>query len=178
MNIKGFRISGNDLVLQTSHAEALRWALKNDPFKAGEFEIKRVRKKRSLEANSYMWALCSEIADALGCTKEEVYRRNIRDGGEYTPLEIKDHAVEEFSQIWAMRGTGWFCDVVDDSKTPGYKLVFAYYGSSVYNSKQMSQLIDRVKADAEAIGLVTLPPAQIAALVEEWGERGNCYAGR
>ncbi len=101
-----------------------------------------------------MWAMCTEIAEALGITKDEVYRRNIREGGQYTPLPIKTEAIEEFSRIWASHGTGWFCDVVDDSKLPGYKLVFAYHGSSAYNSKQMSMLIERIKADAEAVGVI------------------------
>lgn len=172
LNIKGFRIDGNDLILHTSHEEALRFALKNDPFKEGEFEIKRVLKKRSLSSNAYMWALCSEIADAVGISKEEVYRRNIREGGEYTPLPIKAEAVEEFSRIWSEHGIGWFCDVIDDSKLKGYKLVFAYHGSSSYDTKQMSRLIDRVKADAESVGIVTLPQEKITEMLEEWENNG------
>lgn len=173
MNITGIEINGNDLILHTTHEEALRFAVKNDPFKAGEFEIKRVRKKRSLTSNAYMWALCSEIADAVGISKEEVYRRNIREGGEYTPLPIKAEAVEEFSRIWAAHGIGWFVDVIDDSKLKGYKLVFAYHGSSTYDTKQMSKLIDRVKADAEAVGVVTLPPEEIAEMLGEWGKESS-----
>lgn len=142
--------------------------MKNDPFKPGEFEITRQRKKRSLEANAYMWALCTEIAEVVGCTKEDVYRRNIREGGEYTPLPIKATAVETFSRIWKAHGVGWFCDVIDDSKIPGYKLVFAYHGSSVYDTRQMSRLIERVKADAEAVGIIPLPPDQIAVMMREW----------
>ncbi len=170
MNVNGFRINGDDLVLHTTHADAMQFALKNDPFKPGEFEIKRVRKKRSLEANAYMWALCSEIADVVGCSKEDVYRRNIRDGGEYTALLIKTDAVEEFSRMWEAHGIGWFCDVIDDSKLPGFKLVFAYHGSSSYDTKQMSLLINRVKADAESVGIIPLPPAQIAAMMENWND--------
>lgn len=178
MNVTGFEVKGNDLVLHTNHAEALRFAMKNDPFKPGEFDVTRRRKKRSLEANAYMWALCSEIAEVVGCTKEEVYRNNIREGGEYTPLPIKAAAVEEFSRIWKGHGIGWFCDVIDDSKLPGYKLVFAYHGSSVYDTKQMSQLIERVKADAESVGIIPLPPEQIAAMMKEWEERGKSDARR
>lgn len=154
MNVKGFRIDGNDLILQTTHDDAIQFALNNDPFKPGEFEIIRQRKKRSLDANAYMWALCAQIADAVGCTKEEVYRKNIREGGEYTPLSIKTEAIEEFTKIWASRGVGWFCDIIDDGATKGHKLIFAYHGSSGYNTKQMSLLIDRIKSDAESAGII------------------------
>lgn len=153
MKINGFEIRGNDLIIHTSHEDALAFARENDPFKAGHFEIQKARKKRSLEQNAYMWAMCTEIAAALGITKDEVYRRNIREGGAYTPLPIRNDAIEEFQKIWSSHGTGWFCDVVDNSKLPGYKLVFAYHGSSVYDSKQMSLLIDRIRADAESAGI-------------------------
>ena len=48
-----------------------------------DIEIKRHRVKRSLDANSYCWVLCSKIADKLADddvrnTKESVYREAIR----------------------------------------------------------------------------------------------------
>lgn len=148
MFIKGFEIRGDYLIIHTKHNDALEFAKQNDPFKDGEFEIKRARKKRSLDANAYMWALCTEIGNRIGLSKEEVYRHNIREGGEYYPLPIKDEAVKGFSEKWTSNGVGWFCDVVGNSKHQGYKLIFAYYGSSEYDSKQMSMLINRIKEDA------------------------------
>ena len=168
MQVKGISIKGDDLILHTSHKEALQFAVKNDPFKEGEYDIKHIRKRRSLDANAYMWVLCTKIAETVGITKEDVYRRNIRDGGEYTPLPIKEIAVERFSQIWAAHGIGWFCDLVDNSKIPGYKLVFAYHGSSEYDSKQMYSLIERVKQDAESVGIDTMSPEELAELIKEW----------
>lgn len=169
MLIKGFEIRGDYLVLHTKHNDALEFAKQNDPFKGGDFDIKRKRKRRSLDANAYMWALCTEIGNVLKISKEEVYRHNIREGGEYTPLPIKDEAVEDFSKKWASRGIGWFCDIVGNSKLPGYKLVFAYYGSSEYDSKQMSMLISRIKEDALALGLVVETQEKIDEMIEDWG---------
>ena len=170
MRVTGLDIKGNDLLLHTSHGDAVRFAAQNDPFLEGEYEIRRVRKRRSLDSNSYLWVLCTEIAEAVGITKEEVYRRNIREGGAYTPLPIREDAIDDFSRIWAAHGIGWFCDVVDNSKLPGYKLLFAYHGSSEYDSKQMSALIERVKEDAESVGIETLPPEKLAAMLNEWGK--------
>ena len=97
-----------------------------------------------------------------------MYRRNIREVGEYTPLPIKVEAVFDFERIWSAHGIGWFIDVVDDSKIPGYKLVFAYQGSSTYDTKQMSRLIDNVMQDAKSIGIETEDPNKIKSLLEEW----------
>jgi len=136
-----------------------------------DFTIKKYRKKRSLDANSYMWVLCTKISEKTGISKDEIYRLNIKEGNQYTPLPIREDAVEEFSQIWSTHGTGWFTEIKDNSKLEGYKLVFAYHGSSTYDTKQMSDLIDRVVQDAKAQGIETMTPQELQALTEAWNGR-------
>ena len=138
------------LSLPMQYAETIH-ALMQDDISA---EIKKWREHRSRDANALCWAVCQELAEALKITKEEVYRKAIRDVGEYEPLPIKACAVDKFCANWATKGIGWFADVQDDSKIPGYKLVFAYYGSSTYDTKQMSTLLDYLIDDAEQIGIV------------------------
>lgn len=118
-------------------------------------EIKKAPKHRSNDANAMCWAMCTEIGNAIQppVPKEEVYRRAIREVGEYEPLPIREDAVETFQNRWAAKGTGWFAEVIDDSKLPGYKLVFAYYGSSTYDTSAMSRLIDYLVDDARQMGL-------------------------
>ncbi len=133
------------------------------------------RRKRSLDANDYLWVLCTKIAEKLQdgktmVTKEEVYRKHIREVGVYQPLPVKKDAVERFSQVWGERGTGWFIETVDDSKLDGYKKVFAYYGSSVYDTKEMSRLIDSVIEDCRALKIETMPPGELDMLLKEWGK--------
>ncbi len=135
-----------------------------------DVEIKVHREKRSRNANNYMWALCEKIAIANGCTKEEVYRINLREVGVYEPLPIREDAVERFQQAWKQKGIGWFAEVVDDSKHAGYKLVFAYYGSSTYNTSEMSRLIDAVVQDAKALGIPTETPEELHLMMQEWGQ--------
>lgn len=132
-----------------------------------DFSVKKWHPSRSLDSNSYLWTLCTEIAKKIGSTKEEVYKAQIREVGEYTPLPIKHEAVFDFERIWSAHGIGWFIDVVDDSKIPGYKLIFAYQGSSTYDTKQMSRLIDNVIQDCQALGIETRNPAEIQSLLKE-----------
>ena len=139
-------------------------------------EIKRAGKPRSKNANDFMWAMCTDIGKALRppLPKEMVYRHAIRDVGVYEPLPIKDVAVETFCERWASKGTGWFAEVVDDSKIPGYKLVFAYYGSSTYTSEEMSRLLDYLKQDMDNMGLpIPLSKDEEARVMERWG-RASC----
>ena len=136
-----------------------------------EITAKPYRKRRSLDANSFCWGLCSRIADLTGITKEDVYRRNIREGNEYTQIPIQESAVTEFARIWGHNGIGWFIDVVDDSDIPGYKLVFAYHGSSIYDTKQMSALIDRILQDADSVGIQRPGEQELMRMIDDWDRR-------
>ena len=74
-----------------------------------DIEIRQHREKRSQDANSFCWALCTQIGNAIypPKPKEEVYKEAIRDVGEYEPLPIRDEAVETFQRRWAAKGTGY-----------------------------------------------------------------------
>lgn len=141
-----------------------------DKFKDKDVDItvKKYRNRRSLDANAMMWCFCEKIAKVVGITKEEVYRDQIRQVGEFTPLPIKANAIDSFSYIWSKHGIGWFVDVIDDSKLDGYKLVFAYAGSSTYDTKQMSRLIDSVLQEAEQLGIDTLDERERSLLLDAW----------
>ena len=134
-----------------------------------DLSVKKHREKRSLEANSYFWVLVKKLSDVLNTPKEDIYRSYIKAVGDYTPLPIKYEAVESFINRWGVKGEGWFAEVIDDSKIPGYKLVFAYYGSSTYNTEQMSRIIDMAVNDCKEQGIETLPPEQIKGMVGKWG---------
>ena len=136
-----------------------------------EFDIKKVTKPRSKDANAFMWSLCAEIGKAINAPKEEVYRKAIREVGEYEPLPIRDDAVDTFCSRWASKGTGWFAEVIDDSKLPGYKLVFAYYGSSTYDTTAMSRLIDWLVDNAKQMDLPIPASKEQEEMLKAWASR-------
>ena len=138
-----------------------------------DVEIKKHNPKRSKDANAMCWAMCSDIGNALRppIPKEEVYRRAIREVGEYEPLPIREDAVEIFQRRWAAKGTGWFAEVIDDSKLPGFKLVFAYYGSSTYDSATMARLIDFLVDDARQMGLSIPASKEQEEALKAWGAK-------
>ena len=133
-----------------------------------EFDIKKVTKPRSKDANAFMWSLCSEIGKAINAPKEEVYRRAIREAGEYEPLPIKEDAVETFVRRWQTKGVGWFAEVIDDSKIPGYKLVFAYYGSSTYDTAAMSRVISNLVDEMKQMELPIPASKEQEEMLKSW----------
>jgi hypothetical protein len=135
-----------------------------------DLDIKRPRKKRSLDANAYCWKLIGKLAEATRLSPEEVYRSHIRDvGGNYEVVPLRKEAVETWTKNWGHNGLGWVCDILGDCrKTPGYVNVVTYYGSSVYDPAQMSRLIDHIIQDCKGLGIETLPPAEVERLKEDW----------
>ena len=74
-----------------------------DQLKGGEIsvEIKKYRKRRSLDANAYAWVLIDKIAATLRVDKLEVYRQAIRSiGGVSEILCVQDTALEKFRAVW------------------------------------------------------------------------------
>lgn len=136
-----------------------------------DIEVKQHREKRSLNANAYMWVLCGKIAEKLNITKEEVYRRNVKDVGVYYDDEIEPENVKRRRTAWGLIGTGWFTERVDFTKDGNKEIIRFYYGSSFYDSKQMSRLIDNVVQDAQSLDIETRTPNEIANMLSLWGTR-------
>jgi hypothetical protein len=136
-------------------------------------EIKQHRKRRSLDANSYLWVLCQKIAEVIRATKEDVYRKAIREVGQFEIVPIKAAAVDRWIEVWNSKGFGWFAEDMEESKLPGYKKVISYYGSSVYDTREMAVLIDNIVQECKELGIETMPPAELAALKDNWGAQIN-----
>jgi len=131
-------------------------------------KIEPIRKKRSLDANSYMWVVADKIAAEVHSTKVDVYRKAVRDVGVWADVAIETKALPTFMDLWDSKGEGWFTDV-SASKLKGCTKVRCYYGSSCYDSKQMARLIDYLVESAKDMGLETMPPDEIRRLTMEWG---------
>ena len=134
-----------------------------------DLEVKEHRQKRSLDANAYAWVLIGKLADAMRITPVEVYRQAIQNVGDnYEIIPIKEVAADHFKRIWEAKGLGWPCVDMGRSRIPGYRNLRAYYGSSTYDTRQMSQLIDGLVQDCKAMDIETLSPDKLALLKEEW----------
>lgn len=136
-------------------------------------EIDKYRENRSLESNRYMWKLCGELADKMSneaehYTKEDIYRKAIRESGVWCDDEVEPEKVEWRSAAWSQIGTGWFSERVDFSADGEREIIRFYYGSSRYNKKQMSRLIDGIVQDCKAMGIETKTPAQLAEMLSLW----------
>lgn len=132
-------------------------------------EIKRYRKPRSHDANAYCWVLLDKLAEKTGGrTEEDIYKAHIREiGGNCEIICVREKAAEKLRQAWENHGLGWVTDQME-SKLPGCVNVVLYYGSSTYDTAQMSRLIDNIIQDCKAQGIDTRTPEEVARMKEEW----------
>jgi hypothetical protein len=114
--------------------------------------------------------LLDKLAEVLREPKEEIYRGYIKDiGGNSEIVCVLDQAVENLRKGWERNGLGWQTDVMP-SKIKGCTNVVLYYGSSTYDTKQMSRLIDLIIQDCKGCGIEVLPPERLAGMIEEWSK--------
>ena len=133
-----------------------------------EVTIKEFREKRSLDANAYCWVLLDKLAETLREPKEQIYRSYIREiGGNCEVVCVLNSAVDRLRKGWERNGLGWLTET-EKSKIDGCTNVVLYYGSSTYDTKQMSRLIDMIIQDCRGCGIETLPPERLAGMLEEW----------
>ena len=130
-------------------------------------ELKKYRKKRSLDSNAYAWVLLGELQSTLNIPKEEIYRDLIKNIGSYEVLPVKNEAVEKFRQAWSKNGLGWVTETTK-SKLEGFTNVIAYYGSSTYNTKEMTRLIEMLVEECKQFEIETKPKAEINSLLRSW----------
>lgn len=131
--------------------------------------IKEFRKKRSLDANAYLWKMIGQVSEAVLAPTEEVYRSYIRDlGGNYEVFPVRNDFADKFPTVWEADHIGWFADNIGLSKYEGYTNFRCYYGSSIYDTKQMSRLIQAVVDDCKELGIETLSEMELSRLKEEW----------
>lgn len=132
-------------------------------------EIKAYRPARSLKANAYFWMLCDKLADKLGTDKITIYRELVRDVGVCDYIPIRNEAVENWKYIWQSRGLGWIADEYRE-KMAGYTTMICYYGTSVYDTKQMSRIINRLIDECKEQGIETLTPDELREMMERYDE--------
>ena len=74
-------------------------------------------------------------------------------GGNSTFLRVKNDACKKFIEEWSKNGLGYCGDIID---TDGeFSHIVVYYGSSTYDTKQMSRLIELIVQECKEQGIPT-----------------------
>lgn len=165
MIIHKAELQGSCLVLSVPPADAMRWlyGFKEDK----DYEIQPAVKKRSRSANAYAWQLITQLSSVLNVPKEEIYAHAIENiGGLTDSLIMQANAVKDFEKRFVNNHLGRKVEII--GQLADRVEVLVTYGSSDYDSRQMSQLIDSLTQDCRALGIETLEDMKIQALIDDW----------
>lgn len=127
-------------------------------------KITQFRKKRSLSANALFWACVGQIALATGADSWSIYLKLLRDYGKFTYLLVKPEMVESVQEYWRESQVWNSLDI--NGETAVQMLV--YFGSSSYNTQEMSHLIDGAISDMKDLGLDLPMPQDVQVALEQW----------
>lgn len=159
IDVTAVKLEGDKLILTTRSQPAKRFVY---DFKPGNYEITKAKKKRSLNANAYAWKLITEIANVVREDKEKVYVDMLKHYGQGSMVSVR-------SEIDVSRFFHYY-DVAGESSLNGKKYTHykVYTGSSEYDTKEMSILIDGIVREAKALDIETLTPFELDRLKEDW----------
>jgi len=134
--------------------------------------IDEKKDKRSLNANAYAWQLMGQIAEAMKSSNQEVYEMMLqRYSKAYTYVILPPNAVEQAKATF--RESHIYAQEIGECKVNGKEgtQLQLFYGSSTFDTKQMSRLIDGIVSEAKELNLETATPQEIERIKSEWKKK-------
>lgn len=140
--------------------------------------VKLWRDKRSLNANSYYWVLLSRLAEAVGISKPRAHNLMLRKYGQNLVIdsqiaflvipdteEAEETALE--AESFHIRPTS---QVKQGKDGKMYRTYTVLAGSSTYDTKEMSELINGLVSECKEQGIETLTPDELARMMKDYEE--------
>lgn len=145
--------------------EIVKWLFAQDRGKL--FDITEHKEKRSRDANALLWACLGEIAGAIRSDKWSVYLQMLKRYGRYTYICVKPYVVEAVKKQWRE------CEEIGTIDIDGQEAVqmLCYFGSSTYNSKEFSVLLDGVISEMKELGLDTPADRELKRAIQQLEKR-------
>ena len=130
-------------------------------------EIKRYRRKRSLDANAYYWVLVTKLSGVVGMSNSEVHNMMLRGYGQPEIYEGKGVCLTipdtDEARKKADNATDYHVLPTSHVRTGDDGIVYRTYkllrGSHTYNTAEMSRLIEGIISECKHAGI---PDAEIA----------------
>jgi len=157
-----------------STGELLQTAYENMKGKLCDLVLKIHREKRSLDANAYYWQMLTKLADKLRVTNACMHNLLLRDYGSIQAIDgqglyidLPDTEEAENEALESDRIHLKPCDVhfVNGELKREYIML---KGSSQYNTKEMSVLINGLLDKCRENGISTISDEEAERMVANW----------
>lgn len=133
-----------------------------------DIDVKRYREKRSLNANAYFHVLVDKIAKALKLSAVETKNMMLE---RYGTVDVEIGKILLRADIPYLKLTEIHLRATSEYEIHGETIMRAYIavkGSHLYDSKEMSDLIDGTVEEAKSLGIETATPEEIERMKSLW----------
>lgn len=143
-----------------------------DMLKDSKLSIKAVkyRQKRSLDANAYLWVICTKLAEIHQTSKDEIYEQMLQKYGVLYQDEEDNYIIVTLKadiDTSKLEGHWKYYKSSEDGKFKSYLMI---KGTSLYNTSEMARFIDMVVQEAKEEGIETLTPAELERMKAQWNQ--------
>ena len=114
---------------------------------------------RSRNANNYLWALCTELANVLRLSKDEIYLMMLERYGQSVQVAVRSDIDLSASVKYSRKG--------ETVRSTTYWTV--YKGSSEMDTHEMAILLDGVVQECEEQGIQTISDDELKSMEANWG---------
>lgn len=141
--------------------------------------LKQFRQKRSLDANSMYWVLLTQLADKIGVSNPFMHNQLLRRYGQpqvvddkmvYLVLPDSDEGakIADEAETFHIKPTSQVKAGVDGRQ---YRTYILLKGSSEFNTKEMSTLINGLVDECKQVGIETITPAELERMMELYDKK-------
>ncbi len=175
----GRTLSGSiTITLESAHMDTAE-ALELSKLDMLDVEMKKHRGKRSRDANAYYWKLVSKIADMLHVSNPYIHNYLLRKYGQIEVIdgqavymdipdtESAQNSVDE-EQSYHLKPTSQVREGEDGIM---YRTYMMLRGSSKYDTKEMSRLIDGLVSECKEMGIETISPEELERMMAAYGKK-------
>lgn len=136
------------------------------------FDVKKDRKRRSLDANGYYWILVTKLSEAIKSSKTRTHNLMIKRYGQRFMIDEKPVLVVIPNTEESIRKTEED-ETVHLKPTPEikegkdgkmYRTCVLMRGSHDYDTREMSILIDGIISECKDVGIETMTPDELLRL--------------
>lgn len=136
------------------------------------FGVKKYRKRRSLDANSYYWILVTKLAEAIRESKSRVHNKMLRQYGQRFLVDGKPVLAvlldTEETEKQTLEDDAIHLKQTSEVKSGKdgklYRTYVLMRGSHDYDSREMSILIDGIISECQEVGIETMTPDELERL--------------
>lgn len=163
-----------------TYLEAVTFLTEQNTLNPGaKWDVTEHKEKRSLSQNAYYWKLINEVARKQKKSVAYIHNTELRAAryarwfdGELVLVGIPDTDEAETVIMEQME-----YHLAPTNRREGEKRIYVMLrGSSEFNTAEMSHLLDLLIQDAQALGIETMTPAELARIRAYEQEREDARA--